>query len=231
MKTRHDPDHDPLFVPLTAKMLAVAPSDTPTPEELLIAKEELLAAEGEGLNSGRRLSPAMQRALLWLGTDSPERVGKLIDWALPLEEAYIVRRYLLSGDAQQAIANDVGITRQGVGYRMRRALWRMKSVQEVAWDLKEWDLRHVLGRVLPKEDVDLLVLFWTCRFSQSRTAERLGTWQIRVREAVVRITEALKPYEDREVKRIHRTLVEVQRRKLWTVAPYKALKHAMRMPG
>jgi len=227
---------EPFMVPLTDKMLARrGDRDGLTPEELLVAKEQT----DEAMAPRRKLSAEMRRALLWLSSEEPARIHRLIAWALPIAEAYLVRRYLLAGDRQADIARDVGVTRAGVAYRLRRALWRLRAVQDVAWDLSERELRAAVGDVLPEADAELLVVFWAHRFSQSRTAEKLERWPQHVQSAIPRIADALAPAASRrrDTRRVRQTLLEVQRRKLWTVSPplachvSKGVKRELRLPG
>jgi len=231
MSTNDPQEWDWDTVPLTGRMERVLASRDPDPETALLLKEAGGFEEPEEESSRRRLSPALYRMLLCLAADDPSRVTKLLDWALPIEEAYLVRRYLMRGETSASIAADVGLTGAGVRYRLRRAMWRLRSVQELAWDLSAREIRAALSDAqITERDLELLVTFWDARFSQSRTAERLKRRQSAIREALARIARSLKGAEGKDAKRICRTLFEVQRRKLWTIATPLPLKHALRLP-
>lgn len=231
---------EPTLVPLTDRMQRIRRSPEPTPEEVLLAREEL-----EEISVGaprRRLSEPVKRMLIWFSTDNPDRISRLIDWTLPIEEAYLIRRYLFAGHGMQRIADDVGVTPQGVGYRIRRSIGRLRIVQDLAWDIGERELRAAVGRLLAAKDTDILAAFWRERFSQSRTADALGLRQSTVRDAIVRVTAQLGgivPLQRaKELKRLHATLVEVSRRQLWRAlvppAAWKAEKwkaRRVRVPG
>jgi len=211
-----------------------------TPEEVLLAREELEEASIGAPR--RRLSEPVKRMLNWFSFENPERIGKLIDWTLPIEEAYLIRRYLFAGDGMEAIAADVGVTLQGVSYRIRRSIGRLRVVQDLAWDIGERELRAAVGQLLAAKDTDILAAFWRERFSQSRTADALGLRQSTVRDAIVRVTAQLGgivPLQRaKELRRLHATLVEVSRRHLWRalVPPLawkdpKWSKRRVRLPG
>lgn len=211
---------EPAFVPLTDRMMRVvrdASDSGQTPEEILLARERLAEDERE---TRRKLSREMTRALVWMGTDGPERVQRLITWALPVEEAYILKRYLLHRDCRAEIARDVGITEQGVGYRLHRALWRLRVTHDLAWDMPAELLEKALSPLLSAADMEFVLTFWACRFSQSRTSEKLGRPQCTVSRTVRRITAHIGRQKARkDLREIHDTLTQVCARKLWDITP------------
>ena len=200
-----------------------------TPEEILLAREAIEDQEAVR----RKLSPEMLRALAWIGSEKPERVWRLVDWALPLAEAYMLRRYLLSGDTSTEIAGVMGVTGAAVRYRLHRAIWRLRVVQDLAWDIPLETLRESLRGLLPRRFISVVVAMWAARFSQSMAAKSLRDWQGSVRRRIAIVVDRLKePAKTRkDVARIRDTLLELQRRKLWFLATPQATKgKSLRMP-
>ena len=201
-----------------------------TPESLLLAKE--MAGEGASDDdTSRVISPKMKRALLHLTAETPQRVWRMLDW-LPLEEAYAMRRYLLNGSTQQEIAEAFAVTKPAVHQRLYRALWRLRTLMDLAWDMSPEALAAAVVGHLSAADAKLTLAFWASRWSQSRTAATVGRRQSSVRDRLVAIEGELEGPARRQedTKRVHWTLLQVRVRKL-AIAPYMPVAGAMRMSG
>ncbi len=163
---------------------------------------------------------------------SAERVWRLVDWALPLAEAYMLRRYLLSGDTSTEIAGVMGVTGAAVRYRLHRAIWRLRVVQDLAWDIPLETLRE------PPRGPLAAAVHLRRRRDVGRASRR--AW----REEPARLAgECAAADRDRrrppqrpaktrkDVAGIRDTLLELQRRKLWFLATPQATKgKSFRMP-
>jgi hypothetical protein len=101
---------DPFLVALTARHLGAVAVDEPSPEDLVAAKEEagfgLRRDDGEDDGGAER---------------AEARLATLIEQALPVEEAYMLRR-ALDGASQRTIAAAVGIRQPSVHLRLTRAV-------------------------------------------------------------------------------------------------------------
>lgn len=180
---------DQRLIPIGDRTERLVDHDGMSPEQLLIAKEELL--EG-GLDEDEEPVDPRLAALHQVLEE------------IPAKEREAVVSYFGGRQTQQSIAAREQLSQPGVQYRIERAIKRLRWVAGPGSWFTERDIRRDLRGDFTREEVVALTVFWTTS-SQTAVQKRLGypthnrAWRL-LRKAIERLEGRYREGFDRLLK-------------------------------